>query len=356
MEEKLEQTEDKEYAEYLKSFIKTKGTFYRKIPNMRGIVDFDYVDENSSENMLSGYSVKYCVRANEMFFRDLINQIRKNPNLSYGLCYTNEEIVAGDFPNYFSVIMKEPSNLFSIETEVFASRILSYFGTPVAYNRRIDKAIPHYGTSNYLMSIDMIRKNEKLVLLNEIVPFLTHIDIGKFDRQGVKNTLDLVGEYLEIYLTENDINFTSQEIEDYKKFLAASLLERVMLLGDNDLRNGNAGILIDFKNKSFRALPNFDMEKSFSSMISQSRFEHLKEFYELYPDVYDDFIMKMLGLFDSTKKGELVYENIARKAIREESIANSVMYGLYNNAAEIWDETMRFRKSYGISDAKEKGE
>ena len=350
VEEKIEHNIDENYEKYLESFIKTKDTFYRKIPNMRGVVDFDYVDESSKDNMLSGYSVKYCVRANVMFFRDLIKEIHTNPDCSYKLCYTNEEVINGDIPNYFSVFMKEPVDLRSIEAEVYASRILNYFGTPVVYNRRVDKAVRHYGTTNYLMSIDMIRRNEKLVLLNEIVPFQTHIDIGKFEKNGLKETLDVIGEYLKIYLDNEGVLYTEKEIEDYKKYLSISLLDRVMLLGDSDFRNGNTGILVDVKNKRFRAIPNFDMEKSFGTLAGEKRFESLKEFYELFPEEYDNFIHKMLGLFENNKKGEPVYYDIAKKSVRSEAVANSLMYKIYENAEQIWNETMNFRKNLSSSE------
>lgn len=353
MEEKTIHSENENYEEYIKSFINTKETFYRKIPNMRGVKDFDFVDEGSKDNMLSGYSVKYCVRAHTMLLRDLVKEIQTNPNSSYQTCYTTDEIISGDFPEYFSVFMKETEDTFSIESEVFASRILNYFGLPVAYNRRIDKGSPYYGTTKYVMSVDMIRKNEKLVLLSDIIPFRSRIDIKRFEIQGLKETLDFVGEYLMAYLDQQGIDYTEQEIEDYKRFLAMSLLERYMFLGDTDFRNGNAGILVDTKKKSFRALPNFDMEKSFSSLASSRRYESLKEFYDIYPDDYDRFIHKMLGLFENTKRGDAVCIELTNKAIRENSVASSILYRMSNSAEEVWNETVKFKNTLEVNENNE---
>ena len=161
--------------------------------------------------------------------------------------------------------------------------------------------------------------------------------------------------YLKTYLDSEGINYTEKDIEDYKIFLFNSILTRIILLGDVDLRNGNAGILIDVKNKTFRPLPNFDMEKCFSTIAKSNRFSYLKEFYELYPKEYDVFIHKMLELFEPTKRGLPLYEAIARKSIREESVASSIMYELYVSASEIYDETMRFKKTFGGDDNNEKG-
>ena len=355
MEEKTIHSEEENYEEYIKSFINTKETFYRKIPNMRGVKDFDFVDEGSKDNMLSGYSVKYCVRAHVMLLRDLVKEIRENQNSSYKTCYTRDEIVSGDFPEYFSVFMKETEDTYSIESEVFASRILNYFGLPVAYNRRIDKGSPYYGTTKYVMSVDMIRKNEKLVLLSDIIPFRSHIDIKRFEIQGLKDTLDFVGEYLKVYLEQEGIDFTEQEIEDYKKFLAMSLLERYIFLGDTDFRNGNAGILVDLKKKRFRALPNFDMEKSFGSLASSKRFESLKEFYDLYPEDYDKFIEKMFYLFKEPEKGDALDVKMARKTIRSESVANAILFSMYKSAGEIWNETLKFKKELASKSEDENG-
>jgi hypothetical protein len=355
VEEKIAHSESENYEEYIKSFINTKKTFYRKIPNMRGVKDFDFVDEGSNDNMLTGYSVKYCVRAHVMLLRDLVKEIQTNPNASYQTCYTKDEIISGDFPEYFSVFMKETDTDYAIGSEVFASRLLNYFGTPVAYNRRIDKGSPYYGTTKYVMSVDMIGRNEKLVLLSDIIPFRTHIDIRKFEIQGLKETLDFVGQYLESYLDQEGVEYTENEIEDYKKFLAVSLLERYMFLGDTDFRNGNSGILIDLKKNKFRPLPNFDMEKSFSSLASSRRFGSLIEFYDLYPDEYDKFIHKMLGLFEGTKKGSAVCIDLAKKAIREDAVASSVLYQMSNSAEEIWNETVKFKKNLEANEDNEKG-
>ena len=76
----------------------------------------------------------------------------------------------------------------------------------------------------------------------------------------------------------------------------------------------------------------------------------MKEFYELFPEEYDNFIHKMLGLFENNKKGEPVYYDIAKKSIRSEAVANSLMYKIYENAEQIWNETMNFRKNLSSSE------
>ena len=62
----------------------------------------------------------------------------------------------------------------------------------------------------------------------------------------------------------------------------------------------------------------------------------------------------MIGLFEPTKIGFLLYEVIVRKSMREECVANSITYRLYNSASEIYNETMRFKKTLGEDDNNEK--
>ena len=327
-----------------KSFIKTNRAFFRRSPKIRGLKDFDYVDERSDQNALGGYSEKYCIMADRMYFRDLIEEIQNNPNSSYQTSYTREEIVSGQYPEHFSVYIKQPQDQKSVESDVFSSRILNYLGTPVVYNRRIDKGYPDSWSEMFLMSVDAIRPNEKLVLLSDIVPYEANADIKKFMRYGLKQTLDRIGEFVADYLKYENIVCTAEDIDNYKKFLFVSILGRTMLLGDGDFRNGNAGILLDAKNNSFRPFPNMDMEKAFSSISTTMRFNYLKECYELYPDLYADFVKKMLILVDSEKgQKESNCSKIARRTIRDKEMSKYFVDHLTENAEAIWRETMQIK-------------
>ena len=61
--------------ENMKNYIKTDMAYFRRSPRIRGLKDFTYVDEKSLKNALGGYSEKYCIMADRMYFRDLIADI-----------------------------------------------------------------------------------------------------------------------------------------------------------------------------------------------------------------------------------------------------------------------------------------
>lgn len=341
--DKVETTAIDNYEEYIKNFTDTNNDPMYVTPRMRGLQDFDFVDQNTKGNLMAGYADKYCMRASVSLLRDLIREVKTNPNVSYQVCYTNDEIRNDETSDYYSVVMKQPDSLEAVEAEVFASRVLNYFGVPVAYNRRIDRAIPNYPTENYLMSVDMIRRNERLVLLDEIIPVQRgYVDIDNFKRGGLKNTLDFVGDSLKNYLGENGINYTEEDIEEYLKFLSTSILIRKAWMSEGDLRNGNTGILIDLEKKKFRPLPNFDMEDCFTK--SRLDYEELKQLHDFDPEGYDRFVEKMYEFLKLNDKKESACTKMAHKYIRDEKIAGNFVNKLYMEGGRILKLTEQIKK------------
>lgn len=344
LEDLIEHNLPEDYEEYIKGFEDFTDDPIYASPRMRWVESFKWVDQRSKENYTSGHADKWFVRGNVSLFRDLIKELSTNQNSSFETCYEKEEIINGEIPEYFSMLLKKPDSKFELDVDVFASHILNYFEVPVAFNRRFDRALPGYPTENYLMSVDVIRSNEKLVLLNEVIPSLAGVEIARFQFDGLKNTLDLVGGYLKKYLDEQGIKYTDNEIEDYKKYLANSILIRRVWLGDYDFRNGNAGILINIKNKTFRALPNFDMEKSFSSPRPVINYEVLEQFYDYDSEMYDGFTERMFEFLSENKKGERPCMRMVDKLIKDDAIKNSMVLAIYNVAGEIWQISNQIRK------------
>lgn len=337
---------DVEYKEYISSFTDTKNTFHRIITKMKGVLDYDFLDESSDENLLSGCCDKSCVRVGKEYFNDLIREIKRNPNSSYQTAYTREEIENDQIPQYLSVVIKEPSNINSLEAEVFSSRILNYFGLPVVYNRRIDQPIPNFFSRRYLMSVDFIRPYERFYSLGHIVP--TAIDNGEVGRvleNGLKETMSCIMASIRKFLTDKGISFDENQLEEVAKDLFRMILARYIFLGDIDFRNGNIGLLIDDKHKTFRLAPNFDMGLSLSSISNPLRFDHLEEYYDYDTEEYNKFIDTMMKFIDGDEKKESDCLKLARKTIRDSAIADSFTYKLYVWAGEIWSETQRIKQS-----------
>ena len=344
MDDLIEHTVPENYDEYISNFEDYTDDPVYASPKIRFVKPFKWVDQGSKENYTGGHADKWFARGNVSLFRDLIKELKTNPKSSYETCYTREEIIEDEIPEYFSVLLKKPDSKFEIESDVFVSHIINYFGLPVAYNRRLDKSYPFGYVEHFLVSVDVIRSNEKLVLLDEIVPNISNINISKIEGDGLRDTLDFVGEYLIRYLDSEGIKYSSQDIEDYKKYLASSLLMRRLWLGDYDFRNGNAGILIDVKNKTFRALPNFDMEKSFSSIRPAINYQVLEQFYDYDPEMYDKFIVRMLEFLSEDKKGGSPCQRMADKWIRDDEIKNSMLLSIYSSAGKIWEITTQIKK------------
>ena len=327
--------EDKDYQEYLKSFVDTHQDELRYIPKMRGIKDFDFVDETSVKNKVGGQATKWCVRANKMYFRDLIKEIKNNSNSSYETCYTKNEIEQGNIPEYFSVVIKEPESECSIDADVFGSRILNYFGVPVAYNRRIDKAYPNYSSDKYLMSVDFLRPNETFVELSEVISFGEGMEIKWFARKGMDRVIECIDFYLDKYLRERNIKFNEGDIAKYNSYFISSLLTRVYLMNDNDFRNGNIGIILNKKEKSFRPAPNFDLEKCFSFKEDGLKFNLVADIYKKFPNEYADFIYRTYQFVVDDGTGESDCSKLAKKSIKNSDHAVEFINNIYKNASQI---------------------
>ena len=154
--------------------------------------------------------------------------------------------------------------------------------------------------------------------------------------------MNFVGDSLKDYLDKNGINYTQKDVEDYLKYLGTSILIRRELMGEGDLRNGNTGILVDLKNKTFRPLPNFDMEKCFSA--SRLCCEELKQLYEFDSDGYDRFTDKLFEFLALDEKQESVCIKMAYKYIKDKKIANKFIKQLYADGCRLLKSSEHIKK------------
>lgn len=335
--------EDKEYLEYLKGFIDMSKPNDREVPAFFGIEDFDFVDETSEHNWLTGHSKKWCELADRRFFEDFIRYMKNNPNSSFQICYDTDKIVKGEVPHSISVFIKEMSRESKVEAEIFASHIMNYFGLPTSFNTRI---IGNNGKEmkNYLMSVDFLRPNEKLVLLvdltGENMENWVNLDVRHFLEGDFENNIKLIRKLLHETLDEEKINYSQKDIDEFMSFLVSSMLVRTFLLGDSDFLIQNTGILINEKNKTFRPIPNFDFECSFASNYYNREsldtiFETLPEIQAMFPNEYSEFIEKMNKLTRNNKNGESLCGLLAKHYVNKGEIRDSFVNRININKAEI---------------------
>lgn len=287
--------EDKQYLDFIQNFTDCKNDIIRDVPMIDGIKDFDFVDEFSKENSVQGFCEKWCVLAHSSLIQDMLDEIKQNPKSGYQACFTGEEIVNGEIPEYCSAILKVSDDL-QLECEMLGSKILNLYGLPVAYNTGVKVENFAGREEKYILSVDFIQKNEDFIDLNDISTANSYADLKRFYRYGIKNTMKIAINNLKNYLNDNGINYTKQDIASYESFLVSSMLVRNYLLGDADFRNGNAGILVNKENKTFRPAPNFDFGELLYGLTSQEKFEHIDEFIRFYPSEFANFLQFTMDL------------------------------------------------------------
>lgn len=330
----------------VEGFLKPKENEIYAAPKFYGMEDFDFVDSGSSENLLNGRSNKWCVRVNgKMYFSDLIQEMKNNSKSSYGTCFTKEEFLEDNIPEYFSVILKQPQDKEFRDSEVFASRILNYFGVPVVYNRAINKSFAKRGSEYFLMSVDFLRKNERFIKLCDIMNYPELKDIKRLSVYGTKNVVDGIVSTLEKTLSFLNIDVNKKEMDALKRDLVYSILVRYVLLADSDYRNGNSGFLYNVNTKSIRSAPNFDMEEIFnggfvsSRGIGEERFKELEIICNEYPEIYCDFITKLASILKKDKKGVSKLQKLAYSAYENKDFAEWVIESFENCASKIKNNT-----------------
>ena len=341
--------EDSMYS--VDGFLKPKENIIYAAPKFYGMEDFDFVDSGSSDNLLNGRSNKWCVRVNgKMYFSDLIQEMKRHPNSSYGTCFTKDEFLEGNIPEYFSVILKQPQDKEFRDSEVFASRVLNYFGVPVVYNRAVNKSFGERGVEHFLMSVDFLQKNERFIKLCDMMNYPELKDIKRLSVYGTKNVVDGIVTSLEKTLSFLNLDVKKQEMNVLKKDLVYSILVRYVLLADSDFRNGNSGFLYNVKTKSIRSAPNFDMEEIFSGGfvssrgIGEDRFNELEIIFNEYPEVFCDFVTKLSSILKKDRNGVSKLQKLSYSAYENKNFAEWVIESFENCANKIKDKTNEILK------------
>lgn len=335
--------EDKECLESVKNYINTEEDETYVIPNIEGIEPFTLVDQGSKANLVRGLSEKYCLRANKRLFSELNEEMKNNPNCSYDTCFTKDEYKNNSISAY-SIYLKE-DKVLDIECEVLGSRVFNFYGIPTVYNKSVAEKQGRKVIANYVASVDCLKPNERFFDLLEIA-FIRGGNLLSMHSIGLDKTIDGISGAVARFLDEKQINYSKKEILDFKSFLVYSYMVRVLLLGDSDFKNENAGIIINEKDGYFRPFPNFDLSLLFDSTLTEEKLKIIEDIAVSYPEVLDDF-MKKSEKFVTKDKGEdkspceMVFEEATKRKSARENLMNdfySNLVSVVNKANEVKQE------------------
>lgn len=332
--------------------IKVSQVAERNFPNIDGVSDFTHISKTAV--YLDGYSPKWAGRVDKDNLEELIYEVLDNPECSYETCYTKDAF-EGYVPKYFSAIIKKLDNTTEVDYDVLGSRLMNYLGVPTAFNVRCDGKVElkDDGTGEnttiwlpYLISVDFIRENEEFYDLYDVYS-AERFDIERVFDNGLARTTLINKNMLKIFLKNNDIGFIDEDLKNYERILAKSIVSRAILLGDKDVRNANLGILINRKNKTFRFAPNHDYNWLLERKpISGEDLRILDEYSKLYPEDCRTLIQKFMKLVEKNKFGKSDLSWIIRDSVEDVYDQNRAMKLLGENAKHIEEYEMEKSKTF----------
>ena len=334
---------DEEYQNYLFGIRTNK---LRDFPKISSYVTPD----ESFDGVLPGYDEKWLAKVGRShLYNGLILELRNNPNSSYDICYTEQQM-GESLPDEFLAIIKRPTYWCEVDFDIFGSRVLNFFEIPTVYNRRfegVDVEADGY-RKNYVCSVSFIKPNEEYFDLLEVCDYNTKYDIKRCVKRGLMPTLDVYGEFLISFWKKQHIPYTKELLDYFKRYMAMSIVVRFNLLNDGDFRYGNAGVLVNRLLKTSRPAPNHDFGELFDTDIRKnySRFSLLEEWANMYPDDYLWFVAKTSEFVEKKGSRPSVCEEFAFKYIREDNVRKDVLDAVFENASEIEKQANEMRERY----------
>lgn len=258
-----------------------------------------------------GHRKKEMIVCPGELFGELIYEIRSNRDCGY-TTYLNDAIKGGLKPSYV-LALKKGDNIDEMAIrEVFCSKVLNYFSSPVAYNK-----VVNMNNEQLLVSVNFVGDDERfMTLLDGVVESQNYNvqDLTEFDKVSLaKNiftfdflcdsAIEMIGSGLngvkkQLGECENFDKLKNDFIEDY----IYSYLIRKYLFYDSDFYFQNVGIIMNDKDKTFRMSPNFDFELS-SMLITNEKYlaNDIKYVIQHYPHIATKFYEKLKYLIIPTE-------------------------------------------------------
>lgn len=280
---------------------------------MKNLIYEEYsnnTDENGDliyplKNTIGGTLVKRFIRADSKYFKELFNELRKNPNCSYST-YLNDLVRDSDISKS-KLPVQSVSTLFKpnrnndnalFYSELASTRVANYFEVPTAFNSSYEN---NYG-ERYILSVDFISPDEVFVPLSHLTDKvsieLSHNLLSHdFDLKYWIETLEKSIEKFPLY------NYNEKCKEQLLKDFVSAYLVRALILEDYDFHSQNFGILVNKKTRDYRLAPLFDMDHCFCKGKSTMYFNmacemDLKYAHQYFPEETKHFKEKINELTD----------------------------------------------------------
>lgn len=304
---------DKEFEKYLKKVSSNDVEYYS--PYLYSL-----------EDSLKGYRSKHFARITGEIFRELFDELRKNPNCSYDT-YMNDVIKSGYNPKFISVLcknlndLKEDKNRYKLGNfaDVIASKILNFFECPTTFELFLD--LKDVDNKRYSCSVDFGRLGEDFYIIDGIAGIHSytsgiHVDVEL-------ETIDaILKKFRECKMKEiSDFEFNIL-LNKFKDNYVYSWLIRYLIMNDRDFDLHNVGLIYNEEENSIRMAPNFDLEMCFTRLNldveTSENLNSLKHIAFKYPNVLKKFTKKLQEL-QRKSKGKSEIRNLVERVVGNDS-------------------------------------
>ncbi len=288
--------ENRRYKKYISNFSSPKNNDTRIARNVKDLVEFDLVDI-TGKNDFDGSSVKRFVMVDKNKLSEYFEAVKQG-DTCYQSYLESADIVSGTIPQNLSVLIKKEGPIRR-NAEVIGSRVMKFFEEDTVFNFLIEDP----SKVKFTASLDFIKPEEEFITLFDIDCNYSFNRGSKFEDIEASTR-----KVLKIFARHNHFRLSKQDEDIYVKKLLYSAMIRRFLLGDNDVRSGNFGLLFNEKSKKFRFCPNFDYGCTFSEHPYCKR--DLRYLQVKYPDLYERFVskVKLLGSINKQTGHKLFHD------------------------------------------------
>ena len=306
------------YQKYISTFSDPKENETRIAKTFDGLREYDLTRETGLYE-LDGARKKRIIMLDRKYFSDYLNSIR-NGDSSFVSYLDNDDIIQNNIPHNLSVFIKRDTKK-NVYAESVSSKILDFFGVSVAYYNSLKDS----NLKIFSISLDFVKPNEIFYSFFEINCNYNFNKLSEFDtiEKSVRKSIS-------IFSKSHILLNSKKEKDEIVKQVLYSILIRRFLLGDNDARSGNFGILYNHKTHKIRFAPNFDLGCTFSEHpYCKKALQYLRD---KYPELYYKFIEKCDEFVSINKvTGEEHYKIFLTNTIDDENVRNNLNEKLENN-------------------------